>query len=70
MAWWPTDNEAPFNAQFRWAELCMSSQMVLRGKIVAEMSNFQRTLDELRLLKKASRDLQKFKKMVPLKKFD
>jgi len=70
MAWWPTDNEAPFNAQFRKAELCMSSQTVLRRKIVAEMSNFQRTLDELRLLKKASRDLQKFKKMLPLKKFD
>ena len=39
-------------------------------KIIQEIRSFQKIMDELRLLKLVSRDLEKFKKMVQLKKFD
>jgi aspartate/glutamate racemase len=48
----------------------MSTQTALQTKIVQEIANFQKTMVELHLLKKVSRDLQKFKMMTQLKKFD
>jgi len=48
----------------------MTTQTALKAKIMLEMASFQRTIDELRLLKKASKDLQKIKRMALLRKFD
>jgi hypothetical protein len=48
----------------------MSEETGLKVKILREMADFQKTMDELRMLKLVSRDLNKFKKMIKLKKFD
>ena len=48
----------------------MTAGTGLQTKIVQEMLSFQKAMDELRLLESVSRDLQKFKKMVQLKKYD
>jgi len=42
----------------------------LQTKIVQEMLNFQKTMDELRFLNMVSKDLQRFKKMAQLRKHD
>jgi hypothetical protein len=48
----------------------MSSQTAMESKILMEMANFHKTMEELHLLKKVSRDLREYKKMVHVKKFD
>jgi len=42
----------------------------LQAKIIQEIASFQKTMEELRMLKMVSRDLQKFKRMTKLKKYD
>jgi hypothetical protein len=48
----------------------MNTQTVLQSELARELSNFQKTFEELRLLKKASGDLRKLRKMALLKQFD
>ncbi len=64
------DNETLFGTKSRRLRKKMTTQTELKVKIMLEMASFQRTIDELRLLKKASKDLQKIKRMALLRKFD
>ena len=48
----------------------MTTQIDIHAKVVAEMANFQKTMDELRLLKNVSKDLRNFKRMIKVRKFD
>jgi hypothetical protein len=48
----------------------MNTQTVLQRELARELSSFQKTFEDLRLLKKASGDLRKLRKMALLKKFD
>jgi hypothetical protein len=48
----------------------MSTQAALQTRINQEMANFQKTMDELRLMQKVSKDLRSYKKLIPFKKFD
>jgi len=42
----------------------------LQKKMIRELLDFQKSMEELRLLRMVSQDLRKIKKMMPLKKFD
>jgi hypothetical protein len=42
----------------------------MHDKIIQEIANFQKTMDELQTLKKISRDLRSYKKMIKIRKFD
>jgi hypothetical protein len=48
----------------------MSGATGLQANIIREMLNFQKSMEELRMMKMVTRDLAKFKKMAHLKKFD
>jgi hypothetical protein len=48
----------------------MTAQIDIHAKVVAEMANFQKTMDELHFLKNVSKDLRNFKRMIKVKKFD
>jgi hypothetical protein len=48
----------------------MSTGIVPQTELISKIASFEKTLDELRLLKKASMDLRKYKKMLQLKRFD
>ena len=48
----------------------MSTQTALSAKIAKEIADFQKTADELRLLKMVSKDLRSYKKLLRVKKFD
>jgi len=48
----------------------MNEETVFKARIMREMADFQKSLDELQMLKMVSQDLKKFKKMIHLKKFD
>ena len=48
----------------------MNSRTAIESKILLEMANFHKTMEELHLMKKVSRDLREYKKMVHVKKFD
>ena len=48
----------------------MSKEKVLHRKVHEEMAKFEKTMEELRLLKYVSEDLKNYRKMIRLKKFD
>lgn len=60
---------SPFNAIYEKLKK-LTAQAALHTKIIQEMVEFQKTMDELHTLKKVSRDLRKYKKMLHVKKFD
>jgi len=48
----------------------MTAQTTLSDRITQEMASFQKTMDELQLLKMVTRDLRSYKKLIKIKKFD
>jgi len=48
----------------------MSKERTLHRKIHEEMAKFEKTMEELRLLKSVSNDLKNYRKMIRLKKYD
>lgn len=48
----------------------MKAHASINNKILQELALFEKNLSDLRMLKEISKDLQKFKKMIQLKKFD
>jgi hypothetical protein len=48
----------------------MSKEKVLHRKVHEEMAKFEKTMEELRLLKCVSQDLKSYRKMLRLKRYD
>jgi len=48
----------------------MSKERVLHRKVREEMAKFEKTMEELRLLKSVSQDLRHYRRMIRLKKYD
>jgi hypothetical protein len=48
----------------------MSKEKTFQRKVHEEMAKFEKTMEELRLLKYVSEDLKNYRKMIRLKKFD
>jgi len=48
----------------------MSKERVLHRKVREEMARFEKTMEELRLLKSVSQDLKNYRRMIRLKRYD
>jgi len=48
----------------------MSKEKLLHRKVREEMAKFEKTMEELHLLKRVSQDLKKYRKMIRLKRCD
>jgi hypothetical protein len=67
----PTNNEMPPpHLQKKGLEKKMDKDKAPLQKIHEEMTKFEKTMEELRLLKHVSQDLKNYRKMIKLKKYD
>jgi len=48
----------------------MSKEKTLHRKVHEEMAKFEKTMEELHLLKSVSQDLKNYRKMIRLKRYD
>ena len=48
----------------------MSKETTLHIKVHEEMAKFEKTMEELHLLKRVSQDLKSYRKMIQVKKYD
>jgi hypothetical protein len=48
----------------------MTAQTSMQKEILQKIVDFQKDMDELRLLHKATQDLRKFKEMIKIRQFD
>ena len=48
----------------------MAKEKTLHHEVQKEMTRFEKTMEELRLLKCLSKDLKNYRKMMKLKKYD
>jgi hypothetical protein len=48
----------------------MDKEKTLHHEAHEEITKFKKTMDELRLLKRVSKDLKNYRKMIKLKKYD
>jgi len=52
------------------AEQIMTKETALRSKLIEEVSKFEKTMEELNLLKRISDDLKSFRRMIRIKQND
>jgi len=48
----------------------MTQEKTLHHQVNEQMTKFEKTMQELRLLKRVSKDLKNYRKMIKLKKYD
>jgi hypothetical protein len=48
----------------------MSKERMLHRKVHEELAKFEKTMEELHLLKHVSKDLKNYRKMIRVKKYD
>jgi hypothetical protein len=48
----------------------MAKEQVLHRKVQEELKKFEKTMEEIHLLKSVSQDLKNYRKMIRLKKYD
>lgn len=48
----------------------MAKEKMLHREVHEELAKFEKTVEELRLLKCVSKDLKNYRKMIKLKKYD
>ena len=48
----------------------MAKEKTLHREVDEEMTKFEKTMEELHLLKRVSKDLKNYRKMIKLKKYD
>ena len=48
----------------------MANEKTLQHKVHEEITKFEKTMEELRLLKNLSEDLKNYRKMIKVKKYD
>ena len=48
----------------------MAKEKTLHREVNEEMTKFEKTMEELHLLKRISKDLKNYRKMIKLKKYD
>jgi hypothetical protein len=48
----------------------MAKAKTLHREVNEEMTKFEKTMEELHLLKRVSKDLKNYRKMIKLKKYD
>jgi hypothetical protein len=70
-AWLPTNNETLHIAKKKDAESATMDQATTTvQKINEEFVNFQKTMEELCMLKRVASDLKSYRRMIKLKKYD
>jgi hypothetical protein len=52
------------------AEKTMTKQETLHHQVNQQLTKFEKTMQELHLLKRVSKDLKNYRKMIKLKKYD
>jgi hypothetical protein len=52
------------------AEQIMTKETALRSKLIEEVNKFERTMEELHLLKRVSDDLKSYRRMIRIKQND
>ncbi len=58
------------NKNVEWLMARMNKTKALQAMAYEEIAKFQKTMEELNLLKTVSQDLRNYRKMIHLKKFD
>jgi hypothetical protein len=48
----------------------MAKEKTVHREVNEEMTKFEKTMEELHLLKRVSKDLKNYRKMIKLKKYD
>jgi len=48
----------------------MGKEKTLHSEVNEEMTKFEKTMEELHLLRRVSKDLKNYRKMIKLKKYD
>jgi division protein CdvB (Snf7/Vps24/ESCRT-III family) len=68
----PTNNDKrpPTHNYPLKAEKTMTQEKTLHHQVTEQMTKFEKTLQELHLLKRVSKDLKNYRKMIKLKKYD
>jgi len=67
----PTNNDKrPPKHNYKKAEKTMTQEKTLHHQVNEQMTKFEKTLQELHLLKRVSQDLKNYRKMMKLKKYD
>ncbi len=64
----PTNNDGPPTHKTKLAQ-SMSKERTLH-KVHEEIAKFEKTMEELRMLKCVSEDLRSYRKMIRIKKYD
>jgi len=73
---WPLDSQQtmtkalPHTTNPLKAEKTMTQQKTLHHQVNEQMTKFEQTMQELHLLKRVSKDLKNYRKMIKLKKYD
>jgi hypothetical protein len=66
----PTDNEIHPLSKKQKRLKTITQHRILHKKTSEEIAKFEKTMEELKLLKNVSKDLKNYRKMIKLKKFD
>jgi hypothetical protein len=66
----PKNDESPPDSTKRKRMKNMNEDTGVIHKVYEEIANFQKTMEELYLLKKVAADLKSFRKMLKLKRYD
>jgi hypothetical protein len=69
----PTNDDRPLqktHIKTKKAQQIMTKETALRRKLIEEVSKFEKTMEELHLLKRLSDDLKSFRRMIRIKQND
>jgi hypothetical protein len=64
------DNRPPTKNYTNKRLKTMAKEKMLHREVHEELTKFEKTMEELRLLKCISKDLKNYRKMIKLKKYD
>ena len=69
----PTNDDRPLqktHIKTKKAQQIMTKETALRRKLIEEVSKFEKTMEELHLLKRVSDDLKSYRRMIRIKQND
>jgi DNA gyrase/topoisomerase IV subunit A len=68
----PTNNDTPSKTQNRIIKKLktMTQKQTLHRQVAEQITEFEKKMKELHLLRRVSKDLQNYRKMIKLKKYD
>jgi hypothetical protein len=69
----PTNDDRPLQktpSTTKKAKQIMTKETALRSKLIEEVNKFEKTMEELHLLKRVSDDLKSYRRMIRIKQND